>query len=46
MKGLLEFALGLTLIFGFFFICTHIGFVPSIFFGMMVGMFMAAARDH
>jgi hypothetical protein len=46
MKGLLEFLWGCALIGGFFFICTHIGFVPAIVFGMFVGMFLAAAHEH
>lgn len=46
MKGLLEFAFGLCLIGLFGFICTHIGFFPSIVFGLFVGFFLAAAHDH
>lgn len=46
VKGFLEFLLGCVLIFGFCMICSHIGFIPAIVFGMFVGMFMAAAHDH
>ncbi len=46
MKGLLEFLWGCVLICAFAFICTHIGLVPAIFFGMLVGLFFAAAHDR
>jgi len=46
MKGLLEFLFGLALIFGFFYICSHIGMVPAIFFGMLVGTLMSAAHER
>lgn len=46
VKGFFEFLLGCVLIGGFCLICTHIGFVPAIFFGMLVGMFMSAANEH
>jgi hypothetical protein len=46
MKGFLEFLLGCALIFGFCAICSHIGFIPAIIFGMLVGTFLSAAHDH
>jgi hypothetical protein len=46
MKGLLEFMFGMFLICGFFYICSHIGLIPAIFFGMLVGTFMSAAHER
>lgn len=46
MKAWFEFLLGLTLIGIFCLICAHIGFIPSIVFGMLVGSFLSAAHER